>query len=49
MRQALPDDVALIELAQDHKSPELAALLDVARPTVALRLAAARGRLRQVH
>ena len=49
MRQAWPDDVALIELAQDHKSPELAALLDVARPTVANRLAAARGRLRQVH
>ena len=49
MREALPDDVALLELAQDHKSPELAALLDVARPTVANRLAAARGRLRQVH
>ena len=49
MREALPDDLALIELAQDHKSPELAALLDVARPTVALRLAAARGRLRTVH
>ena len=48
MREALPDDVALLELAQDHKSPELAALLDVARPTVALRLAAARGRLREV-
>ena len=49
MREAQPDDVALIELAQDHKSPELATLLDVARPTVANRLAAARGRLRQVH
>ena len=49
MRDALPDDLALIELAQDHKSPELAALLDVARPTVPLRLAAARGRLRTVH
>ena len=48
MRQAWPDDVALIELAQDHKSPELAALLDVARPTVALRLAASRARLREV-
>ena len=48
MRQALPDDLALLELAQDHKSPELATLLDVARPTVALRLAAARGRLREV-
>ena len=48
MRQAWPDDLALVELAQDHKSPELAALLDVARPTVALRLAAARGRLREV-
>ena len=49
MREALPDDLALVELAQDHKSPELAALLDVARPTVPLRLAAARGRLRTVH
>ena len=48
MRQALPDDLALLELAQDHKSPELAALLDVARPTVNLRLAAARARLREV-
>ena len=48
MRQALPDDLALLELAQDHKSPELAALLDVARPTVHLRLAAARARLREV-
>ena len=49
MRDALPDDMALVELAQDHRSPELAALLDVARPTVHLRLAAARGKLRQVH
>ena len=48
MRQAQPDDLALLELAQDHRSPELAVLLDVARPTVALRLAAARGRLREV-
>ena len=48
MREALPDDLALLELAQDHKSPELAALLDVARPTVANRLAASRARLREV-
>lgn len=49
MREALPDDVALVELAQVHKSPELAALLDVSRATVHLRLAAARGRLREAH
>ena len=48
MRQAQPDDVALLELAQDHKSPELAELLNVAPPTVANRLAAARARLRDV-
>ncbi|MCF8139590.1 MAG: sigma-70 family RNA polymerase sigma factor [Cyanobium usitatum Tobar12.5m-G36] len=48
MRDAWPDDLALVELMQEHKSPELAALLDVARPTVANRLAAARGRLREV-
>lgn len=48
MREALPDDLALLELAQDHKSPELAALLDVSRATVHLRLAAARARLREV-
>lgn len=48
MREALPDDLALLELAQDHRSTELATLLDVARPTVNLRLAAARGRLREV-
>jgi len=48
MREALPDDVALLELAQDHKSTELAALLDVSRATVHLRLAASRARLREV-
>ena len=48
MRQALPDDLALLELAQDHRSTELALLLGVARPTVNLRLAGARGRLREV-
>jgi len=48
MREALPDDVALVELAQDHKSPELAVLLDVSRATVHLRLAASRARLREV-
>lgn len=48
MREALPDDLALVELAQDHKSPELATLLGVARPTVHLRLAASRARLREV-
>ena len=48
MRQAQPDDLALVELAQDHRSTELATLLDVARPTVANRLAAARARLREV-
>ena len=49
MREAQPDDLALLELAQDHRSTELAELLDVARPTVANRLATARGKLRQVH
>ena len=48
MREALPDDVALLELAQYHKSTELAALLDVSRATVHLRLAASRARLREV-
>jgi RNA polymerase nonessential primary-like sigma factor len=48
MRSALPDDVALVELAQDHRGPELAALLDVSRATVHLRLAASRARLRKV-
>ena len=49
MRDALPDDLALIELAQaGHRSSELALLLDVARPTVHLRLAASRARLREV-
>ena len=48
MREALPDDVALLELAQDHRGPELAALLDVSRATVHLRLAASRARLREV-
>jgi RNA polymerase sigma factor (sigma-70 family) len=48
MREALPDDVALIELAQDHRAPELAVVLGVKRPTVPGRLAAARARLRAV-
>ena len=48
MREALPDDLALLELAQDHRSTELALLLDVARPTVNLRLAVSRARLREV-
>jgi len=48
MRSAWPDDVALLELAQDHRGPELAALLDVSRATVHLRLAASRARLRKV-
>ena len=48
MREQLPDDVALIELAQDHRAPELAVVLGVKRPTVPGRLAAARARLRAV-
>jgi len=48
MRSAWPDDVALLELAQDHHGPELAMLLDVSRATVHLRLAASRARLRKV-
>jgi len=48
MRSAWPDDVALLELAQDHHGPELAVLLDVSRATVHLRLAASRARLREV-
>jgi len=48
MRSAWPDDLALLELAQDHRGPELAALLDVSRATVHLRLAASRARLREV-
>ena len=48
MREAWPDDVALVELAQDHHAPALAALLDCSKGTVAVRLAAARGRLREV-
>jgi RNA polymerase sigma factor (sigma-70 family) len=48
MREALQDDLAFVELAQVHKSPELAALLDVSRATVPGRLAASRARLREV-
>ena len=48
MREAWPDDVALVELAQDHRGPDLAALLDVSRATVPGRLAASRARLREV-
>ncbi len=48
MREALPDDLALLELAQDHRGPELALLMDVSRATVHLRLAASRARLRKV-
>jgi hypothetical protein len=48
LRSAWPDDVALLELAQDHHAPALAVLLDVSKATVASRLAAARGRLREV-
>jgi len=48
MRSAWPDDLALLELSQDHHGPELAALLDVSRATVHLRLAASRARLREV-
>jgi DNA-directed RNA polymerase specialized sigma24 family protein len=48
MREALPDDVALLELAQDHHGPALAVLLDCSKGTVASRLAASRARLREV-
>jgi RNA polymerase sigma factor (sigma-70 family) len=48
MRSAWPDDLALVELAQDHHAPALAALLECSKGTVAVRLAAARGRLRAV-
>jgi RNA polymerase nonessential primary-like sigma factor len=48
MRSAWPDDVALLELAQEHHGPALAVLLDCSKGTVASRLAAARGRLREV-
>jgi len=49
MRSAWPDDVALLELAQDHHAPALALLLDCSKATVPSRLAAARGRLREAH
>ena len=48
MREAWPDDVALVELAQDHHAPALAVLLDCSKGTVAARLAASRARLREV-
>jgi len=48
MRKDWPDDVALVELAQDHHGPELALLLDCSKGTVAMRLAASRARLREV-
>jgi RNA polymerase sigma factor (sigma-70 family) len=48
MREALPDDLALVELAQDHRGPELAPVLGCSKATVPSRLAAARGRLREV-
>jgi RNA polymerase sigma factor (sigma-70 family) len=48
MRSAWPDDVALLELAQDHRGPALAVLLDCSKATVPMRLAAARGRLKAV-
>ena len=48
MREALPDDVALLTLAQAYRAPELAVLLGVKRLTVFVRLAATRGRLRGV-
>ena len=48
MRSAWPDDLALLELAQDHHGPALAVLLDCSKWTVAMRLAASRARLREV-
>ena len=48
LRSAWPDDLALLELAQDHHAPALAVLLDVSKATVAVRLAASRARLRKV-
>jgi len=48
MRSAWPDDVALLELAQDHHGPELAVLLACSKGTVPMRLAASRARLREV-
>jgi RNA polymerase sigma factor (sigma-70 family) len=48
MRELEPDALALMELAQDHRAPELAVVLGVKRPTVPGRLAAARARLRVV-
>jgi len=40
--------VALMELEQDHRVPQLAPMLDCSRATVPSRLAAARQRLRAV-
>ncbi len=48
MRSAWPDDLALLELSQDHRGPELAVLMDCSKGTVAVRLAASRARLRKV-
>jgi RNA polymerase sigma factor (sigma-70 family) len=48
MRSAWPDDLALLELAQDHHGPALALLMDCSKGTVAVRLAASRARLREV-
>jgi len=48
LRSAWPDDLALLELAQDHHAPALAALLECSKGTVAVRLAASRARLRAV-
>jgi len=48
MRAQHPDDLALMELAQDHRAPELAPVLGCSRASVPARLAAARARLRAV-